>query len=65
MEIIKIDNRIHVIADKGMVCTNGKGTDGVDIALAEELTSEGFYEITREEYDRIMAERNPIEAPIE
>ena len=63
MEIIEIDNRIHIVADKGKICTNGKGTDGVDIALAEGLTSEGFYEITREEYDRIMAEQNPVEEP--
>lgn len=56
MRTVKIDNRIHVIADEGMICTNGKGTDGVDIALAEGLTSEDFYEITREEYDRITAE---------
>ena len=63
MRTVKINNRIHVIAGKGMVCTNGKGTDGIDIALAEGLTSEGFYEITREEYDKIMAEQNLVEEP--
>ena len=55
MRIEKINNRIHVIADEGMLCTNGKDVYGADIALAEGLASEEFYQITYEEYEQILA----------
>ena len=45
---------ILLVADKGMVVTNGE-THGEVIRLAEGMSDEGYYEITREEYEDIMA----------
>ena len=43
--------------EEGMLWTNGIDIFGTDITLAEGLTKEGFYKITREEYNAIVAER--------
>lgn len=53
MRIEKIYNRIHLIAEKGNVCTNGE-TYGSDIALEEGLTGEGYREITEAELQEIL-----------
>lgn len=46
---------VTLIADEGKVITNG--TDyGTTISLAEGLDSSAFYEITREEYNKILEE---------
>ena len=54
-----IDNRVHLIADDDMVCTNGKDVYGSDITLAEGLTYEGFYMIAREEYEALTTVEEP------
>lgn len=58
MEIKTINNRIHIIADEEMICTNGE-TYGSDIALAEGLDAKGFYEITYQEYENFSNENIP------
>lgn len=45
--------RIKLKADPGMVYTNGE-IYGTEIDLAEGMTSEGFYQITSEEYAEIQ-----------
>lgn len=55
MELKQLKNRIHIIAADGMICTNGE-IYGTEIALAEGFTEKGFYEITREEYDKAIAQ---------
>lgn len=52
--IKQIGNRFYLIADDGMVCTDGKEMYGTDIALAEGITPEGFYMIPYEDYARIV-----------
>ena len=42
-----------LIANKGMILTDGE-TFGVQIFLAVGEDGKNFYEITREEYDKIM-----------
>lgn len=44
-------------ADDGKVLTNGE-VYGKHILLAEGISSEGFYEIPDEEYQRILDNRN-------
>jgi hypothetical protein len=63
MRIKKINNRIHLIAENGNVCTNGE-TYGSDIALEEGLTGEEYREISESEYERIMAEQEKANEPI-
>lgn len=50
---------ITLIADKGKVITNG--TDyGTTISLAEGVDASAFHEITREEYEAILAEESEV-----
>lgn len=55
MKTIEIKT-IKLEADEGKVLTDGE-TYGVTIFLGSGRKAEEFYEITREEYDRIMAEK--------
>ena len=59
--IVIVDGRVHLLADKGMVCTNGKDVYGSNITLAIGLTEKGYYMITREEYDEILDAEAPSE----
>ena len=45
--------RIKLIANEGMIYTNGEIFGSV-IYLADGLSAEGFYQITREEYENIL-----------
>ena len=51
--------RVRLIADEGMIYTNGE-IYGFDITLAEGLTSEGFCQISREEYEKKMVENDDL-----
>lgn len=48
---------ITLYADKGKILTNDVDY-GTPISLAEGVSEEGYYEITIEEYKRILAEKN-------
>ncbi len=48
---------VTIFADKGKILTNGVDY-GTTISLAEDETDEGYYEITQEEYKRMLAEKN-------
>lgn len=52
-------NRKILNASEGMIFTNGE-IYGAQIYLAEGVDETTFYEITRDEYDRIMSEREHI-----
>ena len=47
-------------ADKGYIYTNGE-IYGTVIYLAKSVSKEGFYQITKEEYEKIMAEQGEEE----
>lgn len=47
--------RTKIIASDGMVLTNGE-TYGTEIFLADGVSASDFREITREEYENIIAE---------
>ena len=51
---------ITIIADEGKVLTNGKDY-GTTISLADGVSDNGYYEITKEEYEQILAEQEEQE----
>lgn len=53
---------IRLEADKGKILTDGK-TYGSVVFLGSEKKANEFYEIPKEEYDRIMAEQEEEVAP--
>lgn len=50
---------ITIYADEGKVLTNGE-TYGTTISLAEGVGEAGFYEITKEEYEKIIEDQNQM-----
>lgn len=52
--------RIVLYAESGKVLTNGE-TYGTIIHLADGVSADSFYEITQEEYERILAEQESKE----
>lgn len=46
---------ITLYADEGMVITNGE-IFGSTLQLAEDISDEGFYEISKDEYEAILEE---------
>ena len=47
---------ITLYADEGMVITNGE-IFGSTLQLAEDISDEGFYEISKDEYEAILEEQ--------
>ena len=48
--------RITIYADDGKVLTDGN-TYGTIVHLANGVSADSYYEITQEEYERILAEK--------
>lgn len=53
-----INGRYHMIAHEGKIITDGKDIYGTDITLAQGITAEGFHEISRAEYEQMLAEQS-------
>ncbi len=56
MDIEMINGRLHLFADDSKRVTNGIDVFGIEVILPEGATSDGFYEITDEEYAKIEAD---------
>jgi hypothetical protein len=56
---IETITRIKIIADAGMILTNGE-TYGEEKFLAEGASASDFHEITKAEYENILAEMEKI-----
>ena len=56
MQILNENGRIRLLADDGKVVTDGKEIFGYDVTLAVGLGADGFYEITKEEYQKRLDE---------
>ena len=52
--------RTSIKAKEGYILTNGE-IYGTEIFLAEGMNADDFYEITREEYEALMAEDDPLD----
>jgi hypothetical protein len=52
------NGRFQLFADEGKMVTNGKDIYGADIHLAQGITAEGFHEISRAEYEQMLAEQS-------
>lgn len=52
------NGRFQLFADEGKIVTDGKDIYGTDITLAQGITAEGFHEISRTEYEQMLAEKN-------
>lgn len=48
-----------IYADKGKVLTNGE-TYGTEIFLADGLNEKDFYEISQEEYDKMLEAKSEV-----
>lgn len=51
------ENEKTIVEVPGMIWTNGKGTDGRNIYLGDNLNKADFYKITEEEYQRLTSEQ--------
>ena len=49
--------QIFLVAEKGMVVTDGDATYGSVVRIANGVSEDAFYEITEEEYERILDEK--------
>jgi hypothetical protein len=56
-KIISEDGRTTLFPDDGMVLTNGETYGEVEVKLAIGMTDDGWYEITTEEYEEILAQK--------
>ena len=56
----KINTRQPLIASEGMILTNGE-TYGSEIFLADGVEATDFYEITRAEYDAMLASQASVD----
>lgn len=55
-KIISEDGRTTLFPDDGKVVTNGETYGVVEVKLAIGMTEDGWYEITREEYEEILSQ---------
>ena len=53
--------RIVLKADEGYIYTNGTDVYGSTIYLAEGVSADGFYQITREEYEEKIKAEEEVE----
>lgn len=58
MKIVESNGRTRIFADEGKRVTNGDGVYALYVALAVGSSPDGYTEITEEEYQKIVEERN-------